>query len=317
MLQTKSEINQYYEFCLRGDLRGALKSLSLISRGNPTKVRRFKKKVERRFIQRIEPLHPRCSDPLVRTVISEYRRYYRESLLSPKKAKRMEEHLLRILSQQLQNLGRFKNPKVNWDLVERELALEFSRRGFYSLFGRVSPLRSLLVWKKQKIRHFSVPLLSGPQKVKVVLLDEFTELGWLHFATFGRYYVGGWAKKDRLFCVLQAYKYNLKGEAFRVSYLNHEAQHFSDYKKFPKLAQADLEYRAKLAELITAKNIRRLIEKFRSEAKRDPKFPHCYASWRLLKDLGTIQNASTIRKSASTLLRQDTKKHKNLKRSDD
>ncbi len=165
----------------------------------------------------------------------------------------------------------------------------------------MTPFRSLLVWRSQKIEKFQVPLIHKTQVVKVVLLDKFIEFGWLHFATFGKYYVGGWAKKDALYCVLPAYKKSLNGESFRVSYLTHEAQHFSDYKRFPKLSQTDLEYRAKLAELVAAKKTTRLLMKFRSEAKNDPKFPHSHAAWRVINDLNT---KGSIQDEASRILRE-------------
>lgn len=118
--------------------------------------------------------------------------------------------------------------------------------------------------------------------MNVVFLEDFIELGWLHYATFGKHYVGGWAKSDALYCVARAYRRG--GDRFHASYLCHEAQHYSDYKRFPKLQQQDLEYRAKLAELIASKRPGKLIKKFSSEAKDNKQLPHSYAAFCLLKN---------------------------------
>ncbi len=110
---------------------------------------------------------------------------------------------------------------------------------------------------------------------------------------------------DALYCVAQAYKYRFSSEAFRVSYLNHEAQHFSDYQRFPGLSPVNLEYRAKLAELIAAKSAKRLFRKFTAEAKKDLKFPHSHASWRLLNDMGLPGSANLASQKAIRLLQQN------------
>jgi hypothetical protein len=182
-------------------------------------------------------------------VVLSYREYYRESLLDLPRKDSFERELERKVIKTLKDFGLKVRKNQSWESIEKVLAKEFRNRGYFTLFGKITPLRSLLVWKSEKRRSFKVPLSTGSENVNVVLLDNFVDLGWLHYATFGRYYVGGWAKKDALYCVSQAYKRNFNSEAFRVSYLAHEAQHFSDYKKFPEITQADLEFRAKLAEL--------------------------------------------------------------------
>src|SRR4029077_9164441 len=60
----------------------------------------------------------------------------------------------------------------------------------------------------------------------------------------------GWATAMTLYAVRSAY--DIESESFRVSYLAHEAQHFADYGRFPKLARPEREYRAKLTELAEA-----------------------------------------------------------------
>lgn len=282
MLKEPDALKSYYRFCLQGNLAAALKIDESSARVSSPKLKLLIKRVSSRFIDQTESLRPRYRDSFAKEVITEFRKYYSTALLFPKRREEAESNL---------------ESKI-WSII-----LE---RGHYSLWGRVTPYRSLLVWKRQDSRIFTVRLLSGQQRVKVVLLSGFVEQGWLHFATFGKHSVGGWAEKDSLYCIVKAYKNKFDGEAFRVSFLCHEAQHFYDNQNFPKLKQAELEYRAKLAELIAAKHTKRLISKFQSEANRDPKLPHSYASWRVLKDIDSLTRVASIPQRAAYVLKLHT-----------
>jgi hypothetical protein len=72
---------------------------------------------------------------------------------------------------------------------------------------------------------------------------------------------------------------------FQVSYLKHEAQHLSDYTEFPGLDVNDLEYRAKLVELIYEPDSSRLLRKFFYEQKNDLHHPHPYSSFCIMHSL--------------------------------
>jgi hypothetical protein len=112
-------------------------------------------------------------------------------------------------------------------------------------------------------------------------------LGWEEYATFGKYYPGGWATKKALFCVRQAY--NINSESFLVSYLDHEGQHFSDYKRYPNLIGNDLEYRAKLSELyFSNENVYKIIENFISTAKYDKNNAHPFSNYCVIRDMSKL-----------------------------
>lgn len=283
-------VKAYYSKCLQADLPAAIRAIKA-KRALSKKARVLSRRVESRFIAKSESNSALCPDAFVSNVISAYRHYYREALLDKKSAKRHERELKNRIEVLLHTKG-------SWQTLEPALQRALRRRGYHSLLGVVAPFRSLLVWKKETSRTFRVPLLSGTENVKVVLLDQFVELGWMHFLTFGRHYVGGWAKKHALFCVAQAYKHDYESEAFRVSYLTHEAQHFSDYKKHPGLSSGELEYRAKLAELVASKRPAKLMEKFTAEAKNDPSLPHSFAACRVVRDIG----AGPVRSRAAECL---------------
>jgi len=81
--------------------------------------------------------------------------------------------------------------------------------------------------------------------------------------------------------------WDLSSERYRVSLLDHESQHFADYPRFPKLAQTDLEYRAKLTELALAHESQaELLAMFSAGAKRDRALPHPFAEWWVIKRIG-------------------------------
>ena len=64
------------------------------------------------------------------------------------------------------------------------------------------------------------------------------------------------------------------------------AGHFADYKRFPKLQSADLEYRAKLVELGAAdETLYDLIRFFQQNSAYDPLNGHAYANFCVIRDL--------------------------------
>jgi hypothetical protein len=299
-MKPTARVQAYYSECLKVNLPGALRKLGRRGRDS------FSRKVHARFVAKCEKLEPRCRDPLVKNLVAAYREYYREALLRPALLKAFDTALESRVRELAASYGVSRAASLSWDKLELTLKEELRRRGFHALFGRVAPFRSLLVWSSQRAEWFRVKLASGVQPVKVVFLDRFVELGWMHFATFGRHYVGGWAKKDALYCVAQAYQRDFGSEKFRVSYLTHEAQHLSDYRSFHGLNAADLELRAKLAELIASARPALLLKKFAAEARNDPSLPHCLAAYRVMTSLGKERRAAKIRVLAASALAAHT-----------
>ncbi len=110
----------------------------------------------------------------------------------------------------------------------------------------------------------------------MVFLDKFVSTGWAGYSTCGIAQTGGWAKPDALYAVKSSY--DLGSEAFRVSYLAHEGQHFSDYGKYPMLEQPELEYRAKLTEIALATTTTAdLLKQFESQGGDSRDVPHAFA----------------------------------------
>ena len=151
-------------------------------------------------------------------------------------------------------------------------------------FDKTGSYYDLLLWKNEKDTIYKIRLPNDTVSVKVCFMTEFISLGWMEYATLGKHYPGGWATSDCLFCVKK--DYDLSSESFKVSYLVHEAQHFYDYKLFPKLTQPDLEYRAKLAELSYAnETLYKLINSFIKYAEHNRQYAHSYAYYCVVRDL--------------------------------
>ena len=115
------------------------------------------------------------------------------------------------------------------------------------------------------------------------------------------------------------YPYDFESERFLVSLLKHEAQHTTDMKQFPGITPAELEYRAKLAELHYSDDLGLLL-KFLSEADESKtNDSHAIASARLKLAFVDMDQArlSGVQTRALELLHAHTKemeeKHGNRK----
>jgi hypothetical protein len=177
------------------------------------------------------------------------------------------------------------------DLIEEKLEEIFEKKGYRFLGGVTSPFRGPYIWRTTDKKEFRVELPHQTQDVTVYFLRDFIMQSWIHFATFGEKFAGGWAKEDGLYYVDERPKkkrVTIESSEFQVSYLKHEAQHLSDYARFPNLPAKDLEYRAKLVELIYEPKPFRLLKKFFYEAKNDVNFPHPYSSYALMTRLSQL-----------------------------
>lgn len=294
-------MQEYYGYCLKGRLDSGV--AAIIKKKDPLSLFR---KVEKRFLLKNEKLSSRIYHPFVRDLIEIYHFYYCEALLNPHRPKKYETLLEKKLSRLIQDY-RLTKKELKLEAIEKLLVRTLKKLGFYSLFGVVKPWRSLLIWENEVSKEYGVSLLGKKEQVQVVFLENFLELGWLHYATFGKYYVGGWAKKDTLYCVKQAYA--VESEVFQVHYLAHEAQHFRDYREFPKLGQVDFEYRAKLTELSLTSKAKKFARRLALEATPNPDIPHSYSAHMILKGLGTEwerMSNSQLNRSAEVLFRQHT-----------
>ena len=281
-----SKLAPVYYTALQGDIPKALKLLKKIPAETLTKKEQnVREKLFARFVTRNERFTLAEKDRLIRDIVKIYRLYWQKVLSDRLNEKDGEAFLFDELARYLSEKKYLKKAAAMPDQIEKKLKEIFKTKNYHCILGKVLPFRELELWKIEEAKVFSIKLPETTQRIKVVFMDGFITHGWEEYATAGRYFPGGWAKKDAIYCVKSSYR-DLSHEKFRISYLTHEAQHFSDYKKFPGLVQYQLEYRAKLAELSYAdKTLFKLISNFISNSKNDPNLPHSFANYNLIKDL--------------------------------
>jgi hypothetical protein len=226
---------------------------------------------------------PEVADPVLAAVLAAYREYWLRSLRGEGPLPDNEKWLLARLNGVVHKDGK---TAASMDELEPALYALLGAHGYHGLLGVTSPLRELMLWKTETEQRYDVALPESTQSVIVVFMDGFASLGWAGFATCDRHHSGGWTKPDRLYAVRSAY--DLDSEDFRVSYLAHEGQHFSDNGRFPWLdKQEELEYRAKLVELAVGRSsVYELLEAFAGNVGTDASVPHSYANGRVVQDMG-------------------------------
>lgn len=228
--------------------------------------------------QAVAPVDPRLPPDLA-AVLQAYRAYWTAALTHRQAIADADAALSNELGRLLPDAGATLDARADASLALAE------KRGWHALGGLTAPLHEFLLWKDQRTTHEDVALPGGTVKVDVSMLDGFASLGWGAWGTCDAAHTGGWATSDGLMVVVPGW--DLGSERYRISLLDHESQHFCDYPRFPKLAQTDLEYRAKLTELALAHESQAdLLAMFAASSKRDRALPHPFAQWWLMQRLG-------------------------------
>lgn len=258
------------------------------------------KKYNNRFFSEKPIYSYKTSDIWIRSVLKSYYQYFR-AVLTKSQVDADKE-----LAEKLKGL--INDDSLDLDVIESVLEREFKDRGYQFLGGVTAPFRGPYIWGSEEKVEYTVTLPSGEQPVSVYFMSDFILHGWLHFATFGKYAAGGWAKQNAIYCVKDRQRKGTDHPDFVYSFLTHEAQHFNDYQKFPKLLPRDLEYRAKLVELIYHPNNKKLLTDFSTYADTNKENSHTYASYVISSNFSKWKKAegSTISSYARQLLDEHT-----------
>ena len=281
-------LRYFYTLAVRGDMGDAMSMLDTIPDHTLSKEQReLRNSFRARFYEHRDVNTATPDDPLISGTLKAFRRYWNIVLMDRSAYETAESELLDHLTE-LIYVHQFEEnmPKDTIAAnLQKYLSESIIDRGYFTnVLSYTGGFLDLFLWQKQQDSIFTVQLPENEIDVHVVLMDDFLSIGWTEYATLGKYHAGGWANPRALYCVKKSY--DLSGEAFRVSYLTHEAQHFSDYKNFPLLEQADLEYRAKLAELHAAEETSiSLLKKFIQNAKHDRSYAHPFANYHVIRGL--------------------------------
>jgi len=275
-------LDDYYSAVFRGDLSWVEGSSPVSDDGMELKKRfiaTFVRQEQDESLSEIE-------DELARSLAEIHQNYWRAALLEPDFRERAEAKLQAdIKGLLIEHIEYSPNDDGHPDLTSL-----LRQRGYEYRGGRTAPLLDFMLWRNSRRAVYEVTLTDGDQTVTVHFLEDFLVRGWSHFATFGRSSTGGWADADALYCVEEAY--DVQSENFQISYLRHEARHFADYRMYPKLKSADLEYRAKLTELVYSSDQRSIMRRFAANASGVSNSPHTLANWHVVKEVSSLLTAN-------------------------
>lgn len=167
--------------------------------------------------------------------------------------------------------------------VEGEIKALVEEQNFHYLGGDTQGFYGPYIWKDSERVSYKVELTGGIELFSIVMMDGFVSRSWMEFISFGLTGAAGWAKNGVLSCVRSVY--DLESPDFQISFLKHEAQHAWDQKHYGELPALDLEYRAKLVELIYWPD-HGFLQKLLLEADQtDPNNSHTLAAHRIISGL--------------------------------
>ena len=262
----------YYGYIVKGDLRGAITCIKQFPE-QTNLYNRFMDVYEHEQYMTYEV------DAELNNILTAYQQYYRDAFYlcigQEQAADKLRDRLAVLL-------GIKDNIIALCDMEQNQLVKLFMNRGLHFMGGKTSGYYGPYIWRTTEMVSYDVELPDGIQTYTVKLLDGFIARSWIDYLSFGEIGPGGWAGGDGYInCVKSAWDF--ESESFRVSLLKHEAQHTKDLEKDKDMSSEDLEYRAKLVELIYSSE-RNLLLGFAQEADNSDKSNgHAMASYRITK----------------------------------
>jgi len=234
-----------------------------------------------RFTDNSEQFAASSESSLANSAIVVYQDYWRAALtgsLAPDQAEKQLQGELRTLLRK-----QYPDYRAGED-VFTQLQQALAAQQLESSLGQTPPWRDLYIWAHQESRRYRVELTDVEQSVDVTLIDQPLVQGWQHFASLDLNTTSGWATADGLYCL--CWSYDLDSEAFKVNWLKHETRHLVDFREFPGLSEAEMEYRAKLTELAFSGNqVSETLRQFANNAAADSPSPHASANYRVSQEI--------------------------------
>ncbi len=273
----------YYGYIIKGDLLSAI-----------TYIKQFPEKSDHynRFasVFEYEQYISYEVDAELNEILLAYQQYYRDAFYLCINKEQAENELKERLAKLL---GIINEHIELCELEQKHLVDLFESRGLHFLGGKTSGYYGPYIWRTTENVSYDVELPDGVQNYSVKMLDGFIARSWIDYLSFGEIGPGGWADGDGYInCVKSAW--DIESESFRVSLLKHEAQHARDLKMDKNMSSEDLEYRAKLVELIYS-NERNLLQSFAAEANpADKSNGHAMAAYRILKGFADMLGVDEV-----------------------
>lgn len=273
-------VNSFYDILLSGLQGNMTKMLSDLSRLKDNEIDDSQTKIMGLILNRFNSIdkveYKETDDCFLNQIVTIHQNLWKNIFLKTLSKENAENNFFKSLKELIN--------EENDDALKVVIRDKLQKSGFkINIFGKTENIYDLFIWKNEEEKIIEVELPESKIKVTVNFLNDFILTGWFDYVTGGVYYAGGWATKEKLFCIKKAY--DLESEFYKVGYLVHEAQHFSDYKQFPNLIQKDLEYRAKLSELIMSDKVTHiLLNRFLASGSNTSN-SHSYAEYCIMKAL--------------------------------
>lgn len=283
--------NIYYKYLKSANLHGAI---DYLEKNNKYKlVKKYKKLFENKEWLAIS------DNKLINDIGLFYQEYYRDIFWLQLSNIRCEKKLINKFIIYFK-LSQSYNYSVQQ--IENIIKKQVENQGYFYVGDYTSGYLGPYIWKSNKINKHLIKLPFEEIQVNVNMMENFVMKSWLSFLSFDVISTGGWVTgyEKKIFCVKDTYDKYIDSPIFYVSLLKHEAQHICDRRNYKRMCSKDLEYRAKLVELIYYPNIKKFIEFFYEASDNDKKNTHCYASFvvisKLSKKIYNIDYQSNLKK---------------------
>ncbi|QSX07251.1 hypothetical protein JYG23_07880 [Sedimentibacter sp. zth1] len=209
-----------------------------------------------------------------------YQNYYRNVFW----LNTLKEDAEKMLFQELWMYCGSKSDLPKDSYIECEIEKIVKREGYEYLGGDTQGFWGPYIWKSSTKVTYEVELPSGIELYTIIMMDGFISRSWLDFISFGMTGTGGWTGKDGILCCVSNL-YDVESNEFNISFLKHEAQHAFDKKIYSDIESVDLEYRAKLVELIYWPNNEKIRDILREADNSNPDNTHSMAAYRIVNEL--------------------------------
>ena len=297
-----------------GQVFDVFASLDTINRlSNPLinyKFQEFKKGYKARFETESEVIPNNFGSIIVYDLATIYRKYWRMEVLRGDIRTKTDSILYDELSEYLIVNALTEIPRDSLRKVIRndiELARVIAQEGFKSKFMFRNGFQDLLIWENESIEDTVIILPDSTVDISIVKVEEILLSGFSGYISFGKSKVGGWAIKESptIYCMDE---WQNGSESYAISFLKHEALHHLDLNRYPNLGSADLEYRAKLIEMMycTDKTIYNLIANWLNTASaEDRSYSHPFANYCIIRDFSRILFQTEYHNDYNAWLDQD------------
>lgn len=249
----------------------------------------WRNKFNARFVHKNEEIEHKTDNPIIIGISNIYRDYWVSSALEEGEQVHLDSLLMTRLKDFLLKNDFIDPSQTDIDPLEEIKRLIEKEEAYVQSFY-LNETFGIKIWDEQTEKEYTIALPEDTLTITVVFIENYLFQGLADFLTMGSAQDGGWAinSENKLYCHKD--EYTLGSEKFENSYLKHEANHFVDMIKYPKLSSADLEYRSKLIELMYSKKEGyTLITQFMSSASNENRNnAHAFANYVLISNLSEL-----------------------------